>query len=296
MPPKSKLYKNVGKTPCDLFQRARYYDRRTKTPTCLSVKALKSIRGLDPSNVPTSNRKAMATAIHRKYAARSDKELLYDRESQLESAASQASIRVRPFRKLMKQAKLELKPPLETTNRRNQWLSNFDLDGIAQRVNADTRRRAFVKVVDWSHADAPWLTPTELQSLLVDQRKRKLFFIHRKQGNHWILVYIRLTKAKSINEYLDPYGSDLDRTISKGFKKTIININHVRPNSIAVVPTETRIWDMPLQRDSSSCGFWTIWFLLNRMDNISWSAMEAHHPTDAQCQDLRTELFIPNVA
>ena len=86
----------------------------------------------------------------------------------------------------------------------------------------------------------------------------------KKGYKHWVAIYINLINDMSI-EYYDSYADPIPKILIDKFNKMLEDMNI----NVYVKLKENKIKDQPL--NSSLCGYYSIAFLLKRLNNIPFS-------------------------
>ena len=175
------------------------------------------------------------------------------------------------------------KKPESWKNNKYTWLNTYDILFVMQQFEKHYKDFVFIGPVP---ADCPISFNCELTNLnLKELHKKKINNVgviynhdkHYEPGSHWTAIYINIPN-KTI-DYYDSYGTKPPKLIYEFMKKTGNNEYKLIYN------------DKRHQYGGSECGVYSMYFILQRLENISMKQISKKNISDEKMNKLRNILY-----
>lgn len=176
----------------------------------------------------------------------------------------------------------------------NDWFSNFNIDNVLEQVA--------VKHPDFLHVEFQMrdfeTAPSQHMSLskidFVEQyatgirRFGVVFNTDKSTGNgqHWFAIYGDFSKSKFTLEYFNSAGDQpLDEICSwlTDTKHRLIKGLNKPPKDVEVIT----VTDIVNQKDNHSCGSYSLYYIMSRLDGAPWEYFKKNKIGDAKMHDFR---------
>jgi hypothetical protein len=177
--------------------------------------------------------------------------------------------------------------------RNDVWFSNDDIDGVLAQVCKPIKTFKHITFAmmdfetyknDLSDTDfiKEYNNGIRTFGVVINDAK------HTENGTHWTAVFCDFTKSPFTIEHFNSAGVEPESQIITWSTKLIDTIEKKIPNVIAKF---IKISNIKHQNDNSSCGPYSVYYIMSRVHGVSYKAFQRKGVTDEMMWAFRNIIF-----
>ena len=178
---------------------------------------------------------------------------------------------------------------------KKEWLSNIDIDGVLGQIAEKFKHKKFKHIQfqmrDFQNTNSE-LALTDFVKEYKENGVRCFGVVFNDdistgRGTHWTAMFGDLSKQPFTIEHFNSSGGGPKNEMREWMIKT----KHMLEKELNVKVEVKEVSKIEHQKDQSSCGPYSLYYIISRLEGVSYSVFEKHRIPDSVMWDFRYHLF-----